>query len=134
MSHFRCLVLKNPQYNRTKVPKFITFTMADSSGFMLQGELPKALACAAGAAGLVYFKSSIPFIGGFSDMVLAGVGVAVGSLAYNYSQTMSFMLPTDIPTMASVGGAIAGSMAMPGPVGIAGGAAVGELAGAYFTQ
>jgi len=103
--------------------------MVDTSA--ITAELPHALAIGVGAFAASYagywLPASIPI------EVLLGVGGILGGTAYNYNSTMVISPDLAVKTLVGAGGAILGNMYMPGPVGIVGGGALGDLVGAYVS-
>ena len=103
--------------------------MVDTSA--ITAELPHALAVGAGALAASFAASYLP--SGIPAEALLVVGGIAGGTAYNYSGSGVISPDLAVKTLVGAGGAILGAMYMPGPVGIVGGGALGDLVGAYVS-
>ncbi len=103
--------------------------MVDTSA--ITAELPHALSIGVGALAASFAASYLP--GSIPMPVLLGVGGILGGTAYNYSGSGVISPDLAVKTLVGAAGAILGAMYMPGPVGIVGGGALGDLVGAYVS-
>ncbi len=103
--------------------------MVDTSA--ITAELPHALSVGVGALAASFAASYLP--GSIPPAALLVAGGILGGTAYNYSGSGVISPDLAVKTLVGAGGAVLGAMYMPGPVGIVGGGALGDIVGAYVS-